>query len=223
MIVGITTTYHAPEHFERANREYAECLRAVGFLPVMLPSFPDSASIELICSSIEALVFTGGEDLGIGADFGRRDRFELDLVREAYRLGVPTLGICRGMQMMNVAMGGYLYDELPASSINHCMPEPYDQIAHLVDLRPGSHLESCFGTTLPVNSMHHQGVKRLANGLSTTGLAMDGTIEVIEADGHPFFVGVQWHPEYLPSQAPLFQALYRAASVQSRLIPTRSA
>lgn len=221
MIVGITTTYHADENYERANREYCEALRSCGFVPMMIPSFGDEAYAEEVCRSVDALVVTGGEDINQQQPT-RRDEFEQMLVRAAYKLDVPTLGICRGMQIMNLALGGTLFNDIERTKVTHQVGEPYDQIAHLVSLRPGSTLYTLFGATLPVNSMHHQAVRSMPECLSCTSQALDGIAEGLESSDCSFFVGVQWHPEYLPAHKPLFEALFRAAQDRAAQ-PTRAA
>lgn len=212
MIVGVTTTYHERENFERVNREYTDCLRHAGFLPVLLPSFANDDAAAEVCRCVDALVLTGGEDVVLGDEASRRDRFEAALVRHAFEADLPTLGICRGLQMMNAALGGTLAETLPPSNLNHCLGEPYSQIAHLASFTRGSVLEELFGTSAPVNSMHHQGAGELAKGLCATALALDGVVEGIEAPDRRFFVGVQWHPEYIPSHQCLFEALACAAA-----------
>lgn len=212
MIVGVTTTYHEKENFERANREYVECLRRCGFMPVLLPSFADEAYAAEVCDALDALVLTGGEDVAPGGAESRRDRFECALVRHAFDADLPTLGVCRGLQVMNRSLGGTVATELPPSTVNHCLSEPYSQVAHLASLVSGSVLERLFGVSTPVNSMHHQGIGEVAEPLCATAFALDGVIEGIEAPEKRFFVGVQWHPEYFPSHACLFEALAQAAS-----------
>lgn len=212
MIVGVTTTYHERENFERVNREYTDCLHRADFLPVLLPSFADEDLAAEVCRSIDALVLTGGEDVALGEAASRRDRFETALVRHAFETDLPTLGICRGLQMMNAALGGTLAETLPPSNVNHCLGEPYSQIAHLASFTHGSVLEGLFGASAPVNSMHHQAAGELAEPLCATALALDGVIEGIEAPDKRFFVGVQWHPEYIANHQRLFDALARAAA-----------
>lgn len=212
MIVGVTTTYHERENFERVNREYTDCLQRAGFLPILLPSFTHDDAAAEVCCHVDALVLTGGEDVAQGAAATRRDRFEAALVRHAFEADLPILGICRGLQMMNAALGGTLAETLPPSNVNHCLGEPYSQIAHLASFTPGSMLATLFGTSAPVNSMHHQGAGELAEPLCATALALDGVIEGIEAPDRRFFVGVQWHPEYISNHQCLFEALARAAA-----------
>lgn len=131
-----------------------------------------------------------------------RDTYELTLVREAMARGLPILAICRGAQLLNVANGGTLFQDLPSqrpSSITHRVKEPVDEPVHTVAVTPGSHLASLLGaaaaTALPVNSRHHQAIKTVAPGFLTVATAPDGVVEGIEKPGDTFCVGVQWHPE----------------------------
>lgn len=138
-----------------------------------------------------------------------RDRFEIDVLRRAVDTDVPILGICRGAQLINVVMGGTLYQDLRplrrrTPNVNSAFPV---KDAHLVG---GSFLEACMSTrTTRVNSLHHQAVERLAEHLVASARDSDGFIQGIESPGHRFLVGVQWHPEYLPykrAQRALFRA-----------------
>lgn len=129
----------------------------------------------------------------------RRDEFELALACQALSQQIPVLGICRGVQVLNVAAGGTLVQDLPSersSAPNHRVTAPVDQIAHNVSISPGSRLASLVGDgTVPVNSRHHQAVKNVAPGFHIVAAAPDGVIEGIERPDLPFCVGVQWHPE----------------------------
>lgn len=138
-----------------------------------------------------------------------RDRFEIDILKRTLDTHVPVLGICRGAQLINVVLGGTLYQDLRplrrrTPNLNSAFPI---KDAHLV---AGSVLESCMNTrTARVNSLHHQAVERLAEGLCVSARDSDGFIQGIEDPGRRFLVGVQWHPEYLPykrSQRALFRA-----------------
>jgi putative glutamine amidotransferase len=152
---------------------------------------------------------------------GDRDRVEIELLKGAVQRGLPFLGVCRGLQLVNVALGGGLYEDLldqrPGSHRHDYFPEqPRDYLAHPVQVEPDSRLAQAAGEgELVVNSMHHQGIRGLAPGLRATACAPDGLIEAIELPEVPFGLAVQWHPECLLDQAPnrrLFQAFVQAAS-----------
>ena len=151
-----------------------------------------------------------------------RDEYELALVRAALAADLPVLAICRGLQVMNVAAGGSLVQDVPSrvgTAVPHQVPQPKDAIAHDVSLAPGSRLEQLMGHAarggrLPVNSRHHQAVGRIAAGFVVTSLAPDGVIEALELPHARFCVGVQWHPENFVESGtflPLFAGLVAAA------------
>jgi len=152
-----------------------------------------------------------------------RDEFEIDLARRAASADVPLLAICRGAQVLNVATGGSLVQDIPSaveSTLRHTIQEPKNAVAHTVRVAEGSRLRDALGATVDetltcrVNSRHHQSVDRLGSGLIGTATAEDGVVEAIEAAGARFCVGVQWHPENFwrtGEFAPLFTAFVAAA------------
>ena len=146
-----------------------------------------------------------------------RDGFELELARLAHERSLPTLGICRGMQVMNVALGGSLYRDLyncGVTEAQHRQNPPYYGISHQVTIAKGSLLESVVSPSgdFEVNSMHHQGVDHVAPGLLVAARSEDRVVEAVEDPAKPFFLGVQWHPEYLDHHHGLFNALAAAAN-----------
>ena len=145
-----------------------------------------------------------------------RDGFELELARLAHERSLPTLGICRGMQVMNVALGGSLYHDLYNCGVTekqHRQNPPYYGISHKVTIAKGSLLESVVSASgdFEVNSMHHQGVDHVAPALLVAARSEDRVVEAVEDPAKPFFLGVQWHPEYLDRHHGLFNALAAAA------------
>lgn len=145
-----------------------------------------------------------------------RDGFELELARLAHERSLPCLGICRGMQVMNVALGGSLYRDLYNCGVTeeqHRQQPPYCELCHTVTIAQGSLLESVVGTagTFEVNSMHHQGIDHVATGLLVSARASDRVVEAVEDPSRRFYLGVQWHPEYLDRHRGLFSALVDAA------------
>jgi putative glutamine amidotransferase len=143
-----------------------------------------------------------------------RDSTELALMRDAVEQGKPLLGICRGAQVMNVALGGtlytHIYDQLP-NALDHAYPGDLRRtLVHPVHVDESSHAAEIFGETLlHVNSLHHQGLKDIAPGLRVTGHAPDGLVESVELPEHPYAVAVQWHPEWLTDQ-PSMQRLFKS-------------
>lgn len=174
-----------------------------------------SDSPEKVLEEIDGLLLTGGGDVDpvfYGEDRHPtvddaepgRDEFEIDLARRAVESDVPVLAICRGAQVLNVAMGGSLVQDIPSaveSQLPHTIREPKNQVAHDVTVAHGSRLEAALGgavtptRTCRVNSRHHQSVGRLGRELSASATAEDGVVEAIEAPQKTFCIGVQWHPE----------------------------
>lgn len=194
-----------------------------------------SDSPRRVVTEIDGLLLTGGGDVDpvfYGEDRHPsvqdaepgRDEFEVDLARRALESDLPVLAICRGAQVLNVAAGGSLLQDIPSvvgDAIRHTVGTPKNAVAHPVSVVPGSRLEQALGTAVDtahicrVNSRHHQAVARLGAGLVASAVAPDGVIEAIEKPEAAFCVGVQWHPENFCETgefSSLFQALVRAAA-----------
>lgn len=174
-----------------------------------------SDSPKKVLEEIDGLVLTGGGDIDpvfYGEDRHPsvedaepgRDEFEIDLARRAVESDLPVLAICRGAQVLNVAMGGSLVQDIPSaveSDLPHTIREPKNQVAHDVTVVPGTKLEQVLGAAVTsgqlcrVNSRHHQSVGRLGRDLTASATAPDGIVEAIEAPQKTFCIGVQWHPE----------------------------
>ncbi len=216
------------------NLPYAEAVTAAGGLPALIPNNLADDDLDMLLARLDGVLFTGGDDLD-PARYGHpphpalegvdteRDRVEIHLVQALARSGKPFFGICRGIQVINVALGGSLYEHLPEQlpgnvhAENHTRPRDY--LAHPVEVMPGSRLADileCHSTQ--VNSLHHQGVRRLANGLRETAVAPDSLVEGLELPGHSFGLAVQWHPEELQGYAAmrnLFVAFIHACEAGS--------
>jgi putative glutamine amidotransferase len=206
-------------------------LADAGALPWLIPLLPgDETTLRGIYEILDGVFLAGGVDLD-PALYGEprhprcdqadpvRDRTEVALVRWAVAEGKPAFGVCRGIQTINVACGGSLYQHLPEEfpgPVKHdCFSTVTglrrDHLAHPVRILPDSRLAGILGALdLPVNSMHHQGIKRLAPGLVASAHAPDGLIEAIERPGATYLVGVQWHPEELTDTEAPMRALFRA-------------
>lgn len=193
-----------------------------------------SESPRAVVTEIDGLLLTGGGDVDPvwygearheaveDAEPGR-DEFELDLARRAVEADLPVFAICRGAQVLNVASGGTLVQDIPsavASDLRHSLAEPKDAVAHDVRVAPGSRLERALGPALAaahtcrVNSRHHQSIRALGRGLVASATAPDGVVEAIEATDKPFCIGVQWHPENFwrtGEFTPLFDAFIEAS------------
>ena len=205
---------------------YVDSLRRAGAVPVLIPPQPENAR-ELI-EDLDGLLLAGGDDCD-PAVYGetphpsvepmdpRRQANDFTLARAARERGIPTLGICLGVQVMNVAAGGTLIQDIASSidtEIDHAS-EPTDRHRHEVFIEANTHLANILGAReLNVNSSHHQAIGRVAESLRVTAHAPDGIVEGLEDPGHPFYVGVQWHPEDMPheeSASALFGAFVDAA------------
>jgi putative glutamine amidotransferase len=232
-LIGVTSSITVEKIPERAyvNSAYLHAVQQAGGVPVMLPPHLSAASLERLVRGLDGLLLTGGGDIDPTV-FGEaphptvyevapaRDTLELSAVRFALERQLPILAICRGVQLLNVALGGTLFQDVasdPGTQIQHGQQEPRDQPTHKVQVKAGSHLAETLGTDeLEVNSMHHQAVKALGAGLAAVAWAPDQIIEGLElTDASRFVLGVQWHPEELVSHSEparrLFAALVRSA------------
>lgn len=205
---------------------YVEALRRAGAIPVVVPPQPENAA-ELI-RDLDGLLLAGGNDCD-PAVYGeephatvelmdsRRQGNDVSLARAARESRIPTLGICLGVQVMNVAAGGTLVQDIPSeveTEIEH-VSDPEDRARHDVIIERGTKLAGILPAhEFNVNSSHHQAIRRVGEGLRVTAHAPDGVIEGLEDPSHPFYIGVQWHPEDMggeESAASLFGAFVEAA------------
>ncbi|HLI25593.1 MAG TPA: gamma-glutamyl-gamma-aminobutyrate hydrolase family protein [Chloroflexota bacterium] len=239
-LIGITTGPLPPRPPYsaglRQNRAYAQAIAAAGGLPVLLPLLDDAVVLRALYARLDGLLLPGGGDVaperygqvprpdcaveGVDAQL---DRVELQLARWALDEGLPILGICRGQQVLNVAAGGTLLQDITREapgSLVHRRPEARRELVHPIAVAGDSRLAAVLGAVaLGVNSIHHQAVARLAPGVRAVAWAPDGVIEGVEVAAHPFALAVQFHPEELvPAHAPsarLFCA-FVAACAQRR-------
>ncbi|MET0107044.1 MAG: gamma-glutamyl-gamma-aminobutyrate hydrolase family protein [Sedimenticola sp.] len=234
-LIGITAANDptVPGHYI-LRWDYVHGVEAAGGIPVILaPSGRFRASPVL--NRLDGLILSGGHDITpefyggenhpLLRDPSReRDEFEFELVNTALSRNIPTLGICRGIQVINVVLGGDIIQDIPeqlGSQIHHDDPgRPRETLAHPVTIARDSLLSKLVGADeLNVNSFHHQAVGRLGSGLTTTARAADGIIEGVELPSHSFMLGIQWHPEtFWRNGAPFstfFEALVESAQVAS--------
>ncbi len=212
--------------------EYVTSVAAPGTLPLVVPHLPP-AQVDTLLDVVDGLVIAGGGDVD-PASYGARDAgskdtdaradaTELALARRARERGIPTLAICRGMQIVNVAHGGTLHQDIAVPGTSHppIADDPVEVVAaqHPIAIEPGSLLAEILGAgRRVVNTIHHQALDRLASGFHVTARADDGVIEAIEADDDWPFLGVQWHPEKAAGEhAPLFAWLAAEAQTHASI------
>ena len=228
-IIGLTT-YVEPalwgawgEPAALLPHAYVTAALRVGACPVLLPPGADPDGVRSVLSVLDGLVITGGPDVDpgrygaeahprTGAPRAQRDEWELGLCQAALAQGLPLLAICRGLQVLNVALGGTLHQHLP-EVVGHEEhgPAPGQMGTTKVSLLPGSAISEVLGLESVVLCHHHQAIDRLGTDLRAAGFAGDGTIEAVEVAGQKFAWGVQWHPEDGPDDDRVFAALVDAA------------
>jgi len=221
-VIGITMYGRNKTDHYTVPALHVSAVRRAGGIPVAIP--PGDSRYALLLKKMDGLILCGGGDVGPhhygGSDHDaiymvdeERDTSELDLVKQVVDVGMPTFAICRGIHIANVALGGTLYEDLPdriGNRIQHRMP-PREPVPHIVTIKPDTQLMQILNTT-EVNplSWHHQGIQKIAPSLIASATAPDNVIEGIEIPGHPWFLGVQWHPELTAETDPQQQALYNA-------------
>ncbi|MBR3326793.1 MAG: gamma-glutamyl-gamma-aminobutyrate hydrolase family protein [Atopobiaceae bacterium] len=217
-IIGLSPLYDDEKQGLWMRPGYLDVLYACGAIPLVLPFDSDAVDVEQVLSICDGLVLTGGVDVDphlygeepipeCGQIQHMRDELEYRLLDKALESDMPILGICRGSQILNVFLGGSLYQDLYTQlpqSLNHAMEPPYEVPCHRVVLEPGEPLQLCLGVDeIPVNSIHHQAVKRLAPTLVPLARSRDGVIEGSWMPGKRFVWGVQWHPEWIWNVDPM--------------------
>ena len=209
-LIGVTPLWDAARQSVWMLPDYLDGIKAAGGLPVVLPLEVSEEDVDQIVNTCDGFLFTGGQDVspslygmedatGTIVSSPERDQLETMLLSKALLADKPILGICRGLQFINAFMGGTLWQDLPSqhhSEIVHRQGKPYDVPTHQVILN--GDLQSLLGKeVLEVNTLHHQAVKDLGNGLIPMAIAPDGIIEAFMLPGKRFVWAVQWHPEYL--------------------------
>lgn len=212
---------------------YIHAIVEAGGVPVLIPSMLPEKGWEVLYERLDGILFSGGGDIAPERFGGenhprvdgiepQRDVIELNFVRAVVDGGKPFLGICRGIQVVNVGLGGTLYEHLGEQfvhGIDHTYPgNMRTRLVHEIKVEEGTRLAEIVGEPiLNVNSLHHQGLKDIAPDLLITGRAPDGLVEAVELPDHPFGLAVQWHPEWLTDQQPtrkLFKAFVEAAEIK---------
>jgi putative glutamine amidotransferase len=222
-IIGVVSNFDVEKEGYFCFANYIHTIEAAGALPVILP-YVNERDVSQLLDLLSGLVLSGGGDFptelygaaphpAVQRMIPERDAFEFALARSALTRPMPILGICRGMQILNVVAGGTIYphtlDALP-NVVDHRDGTPLDQTVHSVHIEPNTHLSRLCGeqaSSFRVNSLHHQAIDRLAPGFVVSARADDGVVEAIEAPDRPFVVGVQWHPEWMYDSEPACRLL----------------
>jgi putative glutamine amidotransferase len=207
-VVGITMDQDEKRYY--INQDYVQSILQAGGVPLLIPFMENSIVLQKIVDQCDGLMLSGGEDVDpflygeeplpeIGKIVPERDQIEINVLDLFVKQRKPILAICRGCQLVNVAFGGDLYQDIPCqipSAINHSQKAPRGYPTHSIAVEKESLLYQMMGQdTLLVNSYHHQSIKTLASSLLATAVSKDGVIEAMESKQYPFLLGVQWHPE----------------------------
>ncbi|MCD7906371.1 MAG: gamma-glutamyl-gamma-aminobutyrate hydrolase family protein [Clostridium sp.] len=214
-LIAVTPSHNTENDDISVRPTYLRAVAAAGGLPIVLPLERSEEEIAQYVETCDGFLFSGGPDLhpflfgedthlNCGNVSPARDAMEQMLFNQALKARKPILGICRGIQEINVFLGGTIYQDLPsqyqsAFPIAHRQPYYYTTASHMVDVVPGTRMAQIAGgkAQIAVNSMHHQAVRALAPGLTVSARSRDGLIEAAEMPGYPYLVAVQWHPEFL--------------------------
>lgn len=199
--------------YERAyvNNDYIVSVVKAGGIPVVIPVIEDEELIREQIKNVDGVIISGGYDVNplcygdephekLGFIYPKRDKFDICAVKVAYELEKPMLGICRGNQILNVAFGGTLYQDMSlieGAYIKHTQESQPGSIGHSVCIEKGTKLYDIFKGDVVTNSFHHQAIKNVADGFIVGASSKDGVVEAIEKDGEAFVMGIQWHPEMM--------------------------
>lgn len=236
-VVGGSWGIYSPGHFmDYTFAEYSQAVRQFGGAPVLIPVAQNQDSLRAILARLDGLILTGGPDInpkfygeqplaGLGDIDEDLDRMELEVARMTFQKDLPLLAICRGIQVLNVSMGGTLYQDIPRQvqeSINHAQKADKGISTHSIRVEKNTLLYQILKRReIWVNGKHHQAIKDPAPGLIMSARAKDGIIEAVEHPSRKFFLGVQWHPEGTwredPSSKKLFRAFVEAAMTRRKV------
>lgn len=218
-LIGITT-YNATNSYGQPivllQQSYVRAVIQAGGVPVLIPSLIAEDGWDAVYSRLDGILFSGGGDISLDHFRGdvhpriddvdlERDSVELKMIQAATSDGKPFLGICRGCQVLNVALGGTLFTHIPdqlPNALDHSYPGNMRTVlVHEVKIEEGTRVAEIYGEPIiKVNSLHHQGLKDIAPALRVAGHSPDGLVEAVELPDHPFGLAVQWHPEWLTDQ-----------------------
>ncbi len=213
-IIGLTPQYDYEKNRVWIGPNYLEAIRTAGGVPILLPLQAEEDELKVAADICDGFMYTGGPDIDpfrfgeetirqCGVVVPERDAMEEALFQIAMESGKPILGICRGIQVLNVFLGGTLYQDIAAQyssdlPLAHSQQSGNSVLTHSVSIKEGTLLSRILSKDIiKVNSFHHQSVKDLAPSLEAAGFSADSLIEAVYLPGHKFFLGVQWHPEHL--------------------------
>ena len=204
------------------NDDYVSSVVRAGAIPVILPLVDSFDDIKEVVEELDGLVLMGGHDVDplwyneepsakLGGTYPKRDKFDFALVKEAFEKKIPILGICRGHQVLNVAFGGSLYQDLSfieGCNLSHVQKGSYSEAIHSIDVKEGTKLSNLVGESMRVNSFHHLAVKKVADGFVASAMSKDNVIEAIEYTGDQYAMGVQFHPEMMSKNSEQAQNIF---------------
>ncbi len=229
VIIGLSANINDDDPIANyGNVAYVESVLKSGAVPLILPVTSDEDVIDEYIKICDGFIFTGGEDISplfyneeprtCARTSIILDEYQLALFHKVYASKKPFLGICRGLQLMNVALGGTLYQDISEYSKNalkHAQVSDPSDVSHSVTFATDNILHTLYGDKIYINSYHHQAINRVADDLRVIGKAPDGIIEAVEVIDHKFAIGVQWHPEKMlikdDEMLPLFKELVKKA------------
>lgn len=228
-VIGVMPQYNEKDARLMIGADFFDAIARAGGIPVLLPLFSPIEEVEESLDRFDGFLYPGGPDINpliFGEDahpqcgniLPERDHLELALLPAILRLGKPVFGICRGIQVMNVALGGTLYQDIAAQgaakeevSIGHYQRAGDAVLTHTVSVEKGTLLYEIVGKErLLVNSFHHQSCKKLGEGIVLNAAAADGVVEAAALKNHKFFLGVQWHPEHLYQVSQDMEKIWKA-------------
>lgn len=231
-IIGITVAHYTEELRTFPREYYVEMIRKAGGIPFLIPIVHTLEEASEVLQHIDGFLLTGGGDIsplylgehplyGIGDCFPERDQSEILLTRSAILQGIPLLGICRGIQVLAVAAGGKIYQDISRQypgALQHAQTAPRNHVWHEIRIMDSKLADILGEQRILVNSLHHQAVSEIPEGFSKSAMAPDGIIEGIEKSGAKFCLGLQWHPEAMPNDRhsmDIFNAFIKACQGES--------
>lgn len=205
------------------NDDYIDAVVRAGGIPVVLPMLDSDEDIKELVESLDGLVLMGGHDIDpilyneepcakIGELYPKRDKVDSAWIKAAFDKKIPILGVCRGLQLLNVVFGGSLYQDLSfieGCNVDHIQKGRFYEPVHFIDVKEGTRFHSLVGDVMRVNSFHHLAVKDLAKDFVISAVSRDNVVEAIEYDGDQFVLGVQFHPEMMSPKSEQAENIFR--------------